>query len=407
MKSRYFYGYNIVAAGFLTQAVCIGAMFTYGIFFKEFQAEFGWSRALIAGASSLAFLLMGAGGMLAGALNDRIGPRIILSVSGISLGIGYLLLSLVQTPWQLYLFYGGFIGIGFCTHDVITLSTVTRWFVRRRGMMSGLVKVGTGAGQFCVPLLATGLVTAYGWRQAYIIIGAFSLIALVAVAQWMKRDPQSLGLHPDGDQPSNPGRAVQVETQSLSLAAAMRTVPFWMLCLAEFATFFCLLTTIVHIVPHASDQGLRPATAAAVLATMGAVSMLGRFVMGTINDKIKGKRSMLLSLLILISSLIWLQLSSTAWMLFVFAVVYGFAHGALFTIMSPLVAELFGTGSHGSLFGAILFCGTLGGSLGPWLTGHLFDLTGSYRVAFVVLLILALIGLGFISVIRPVVSNRN
>ena len=77
LKTRYFYGYNIVAAGFLIQAVVIGTLFTYGVFFKEFQVEFGWSRALISGASSLAFLIMGAGGMIAGTLNDRIGPRII------------------------------------------------------------------------------------------------------------------------------------------------------------------------------------------------------------------------------------------------------------------------------------------------------------------------------------------
>lgn len=162
LKTRYFYGYNIVAAGFLVQAVCIGAMFTYGVFFKEFQTAFGWSRALISGASSLAFLVMGAVGILAGTLNDRIGPRIIITVSGASLGIGYMLMAHLELPWQLYLLYGGFVGIGFSTHDVITLSTVARWFVIRRGMMSGLVKVGTGAGQLLVPLIATGLIAAFG-----------------------------------------------------------------------------------------------------------------------------------------------------------------------------------------------------------------------------------------------------
>ena len=90
MRSKYFYGYNIVAAGFIIQGVCIGAMFTYGVFFREFQTEFGWSRAMISGAASLAFLVMGAGGILAGRLNDRIGPRVIIVASGISFGLGYL-----------------------------------------------------------------------------------------------------------------------------------------------------------------------------------------------------------------------------------------------------------------------------------------------------------------------------
>jgi MFS family permease len=125
---------------------------------------------MISGAPSLAFLIMGAVGVLAGRLNDRIGPKILILVSGISLGMGYLLLSRLQVPWQLYLFYGVLVGIGLSTHDVITLSTVARWFVRRRGMMTGIVKVGTGAGQLLVPLAATALVTLYGWRNAYLII---------------------------------------------------------------------------------------------------------------------------------------------------------------------------------------------------------------------------------------------
>ena len=103
MKTRYFYGYNMVAAGFIIQAVGVGAMFTYGVFFKEFQAEFGWSRATISGASSLAFLMMGLVGVIAGKMNDRIGPKVIIVASGISMGIGYMLMSRLQALWQLYL----------------------------------------------------------------------------------------------------------------------------------------------------------------------------------------------------------------------------------------------------------------------------------------------------------------
>ena len=169
-------------------------MFTYGVFFKEFQAEFGWSRAAISGASSLAFLTMGLFGVIAGKMNDRIGPKLIIVASGISLGIGYLLMSRLQTLWQLYLIYGVLVGTGFSTHDVITLSTVARWFTRRRGMMSGIVKVGTGAGQFLVPLIASLLIAAYGWRNSYLIIGAAALLIFVAVAQVLSRDPQSIGL---------------------------------------------------------------------------------------------------------------------------------------------------------------------------------------------------------------------
>ena len=401
MKVRYFYGYNIVAAGFVIQAVVIGAMFTYGVFFKNFQAELGWSRAIISGASSLAFLIMGAVGILAGKLNDRIGPRVLIVVSGISLGLGYLLMSQLQTLWQLYLLYGVLVGVGLSTHDVITLSTVARWFVKRRGMMSGIVKVGTGAGQLMVPLIATALIAVYGWRSAYIILGALILMILVAVAQILRRDPQGKGLLPDGGSDVPSDARIRFEERCVSLRAAVRMRQLWIICVAEFSAFFCLLTLIVHIVPHASDMGLPQVTAAGVLSTIGGVSMIGRFVMGAANDKIGGKRSLIICFIVLLCGLIWLQFAGEAWMLFFFAVIWGFAQGGFFTVVSPTVAELFGTGSHGVLFGIVLFCGTIGGAVGPLLAGRTFDVTGSYQLVFLILTALAAGGLVLMTLLRP------
>lgn len=401
MKTRYFYGYNIVGASFFIQAVCIGAMFTYGVFFKELQQEFGWSRTLISGASSLAFFVMGTGAIIAGTLNDRIGPRIILTVSGLSIGTGYLLMSQLDMPWQLYLLYGLFAGIGFSTHDVITLSTIARWFVKYRGIMSGIVKVGTGAGQFLVPLIASVLISSFGWRKAYLIIGGVVLLALVALAQIMKRDPRKIGLLPDGIQQNSNANSVHTEDNSLSLRAAIRTMQFWGICLSEFAVFFCVFTIMVHIVPHAIDQGIKPAIAASVLSTIGGVSILGRLVMGMANDKIGGKHSLMICLIILISSFILLQFTGSTWMMFLFAFVYGFAHGGIFTVMSPMIAEFFGMGSHGQLFGAVLFVGTIGATLGPILTGYIFDVTGEYRIAFMALTVFAIVGFIPIMCLRP------
>lgn len=406
MKSRYFYGYNIVAASFITQGVTIGAMFTYGVFFKIFQTEFGWSRALISGASSTAFLFMGIGGLIAGSLNDRIGPRIILTGSAISLGVGYLLMSRLAMPWQLYILYGVLVGLGFSTHDVITLSTIARWFNVRRGTMSGIAKVGTGTGQFVMPLVATWLIAAVGWRHAHLCIGAMAMILLLFVAQFMRRDPQGLGLHPDNGVLDNK-RTASIIPESVSFRTAARTREFWIICIAEFTIFFCLLTTIVHIIPHAQDKGVPAGIAASVLSTIGAVSMLGRICMGFTNDKIGGKRSLLFCFVLLFSSLVWLQLASSAWMFFLFAVIYGFAHGGLFTVMSPLIAEMFGTSSHGLLFGSVLFCGTIGGSIGPILTGHIFDVAHSYQTAFYLLIALSAIGFFLITLLRLPIGEQS
>jgi len=406
VREKYFYGYNIVAACFIIQGVSIGAMFTYGIFFKEFQAEFGWSRAAISGASSLAFLVMGVAGIFAGRINDKIGPRVLMVISGISFGLGYLLMSNLQAPWQLYLFYGLLIGVGLSTHDIITLSTVVRWFVRRRGMMSGIVKVGTGSGQLLVPLIATAFIATFGWRQSYVIMGAIVLVMLVAAALVLRRDPQSMGLLPDGRRDEPCGDGIGFMERGVSLKRAIRTMQFWTICAAEFIIFFCILTIVVHIVPHATDMGLPPATAAGVLSMIGGASMFARFLMGTANDRIGGKRSLVICFIMLLCGLVLLQVAREAWMLFLFAAVYGFALGGFFTVMSPTVAEFFGIGSHGELFGIAVFIGTLGGSIGPLLAGRIFDVTGSYQAVFLVLTGLAVLGLVLITMLRPLGGTR-
>ncbi len=158
----------------------------------------------------------------------------------------------------------------------------------------------------------------------------------------------------------------------------------------------------MHIVPYARDLGLAPAYAAGVLSTIGGVSILGRIVMGAANDRIGGKRALIICLIVLFCGLIWLQLATEAWMLFLFAAIYGFAHGGFFTVVSPMVAELFGTDSHGLLFGIILFSGTLGGAVGPLMAGRTFDVTGSYRMVFLVLSVLTLIGFVLIILLRPI-----
>jgi MFS family permease len=129
--------------------------------------------------------------------------------------------------------------------------------------------------------------------------------------------------------------------------------------------------------------------------------MLGRIVIGTANDKIGGKRSLVICFILLLCGLFWLNVASEAWMLFLFAVIYGFAHGGFFTVMSPTIAEFFGTGSHGVLFGIVLASGTIGGAAGPLMAGRTFDVTGSYRIAFLVLILLAVMGFVLITLLQP------
>ncbi len=399
-KTRFFYGYIVIAASFIIQGIGIGTLNTFGVFFKPLLNEFGWSRATISGASSSAFFLLGLISILAGSLNDRFGPRLIMALSALFCGLGYLLMSQVDTVWQLYLFYGVIVGTGMSSNDVVTLSTTARWFVQKRGLMTGIVKVGTGAGLMIMPLVASGLISAYGWRYSYIIIGILILVFILLLSQLMRRDPGQMGQLPNGGTEKSDARA-DLSADGLSLREAIRTRQFWTVCLINLIVVFCILTIMVHIAPYAMDIGISTANAAGILSTIGGVSMLGRLVMGITSDRIGSKRSMIVCFLILVAGLFWLQVAEELWMLYLFAVVHGFAHGGLFTLISPLVAGLFGMISHGVIFGVVIFSGTIGGAVGPVLAGYIFDISNSYQSVFLILSVLGISGLALTLLLRP------
>ena len=378
----------IVGTGFLVQAVYVGLLFMFGILFLEFEETFGWSRALISGAFSVFLLGTGFIGIAMGKLNDLFGPRRIMIAGALIHGAGYALMSLIQAPWQLYFFYGVLVAVGFSTHDILTLSTIARWFTAKRSLMSGIVKAGAGAGTFVVPILVTTLLSVWNWRIACLVVGATSTLILIFLAQFLTRNPPSTPAPSRGD--STP--APQTEF-GLTLKLATKTRNFWILCFGQFLIFSCLMVVMIHVAPHARDLGFGTTQAAKVLSTIGAASILGRIILGGAADRLGGKRTLIIAYSLLSASLIWLIFIRDPWILFLFAPVYGFTHGAFFTLISPTIAEFFGTRSHGVIFAIVLFPGTIGGALSPLIAGHVFDTLGSYQPVFICLAGLAVAGL--------------
>ena len=395
-----FYGYIIVIASFFIILVIHGMHATYGVFFNPLQAEFGWSRTIISGANSLGFFLMGLFAIVTGRLTDRFGPRIIVIAYGFILGLGYALMSQVNTVWQLYLFYGVIVGMSTSSGDVSLLSTAARWFVKRRGMMTGIVKVGTGTGLFLMPLVASWLISSYGWRNSYLILSIVSMVVIVALAPFLRRDPSQKGLKPYGADARGFSSSDPVD-EGLSLRQAMRTRQFWTVCAIYFLIWYCALTMMVHIAPYAVDLGVTAARAAGVISAIGGASMLGRLVMGGAGDRVGNRRGLVICFIVLVAAMSWLQLARELWALYLLAAIYGFAHGGFFALVSPLIAELFGTRSHGVIFGMVLFIGQIGGAIGSTVTGRIFDVTHSYQIAFLLLIILSVIGFVLSTLLRP------
>ncbi|MBI2830255.1 MAG: MFS transporter [Chloroflexi bacterium] len=399
-KPRLFHGYIVVMACLLIMAAVHGAWVSFGVFFNPLLAHLGSSRAALSGASSFGFLIMGSLAIIAGALGDRIGPRVVMTAAGLLVGIGYLLMSRVDSLWQVYLFLG-IVGIGQSATDVVPLAMVVRWFLRKRSTMSGIMKVGTGLGMMGMPLLASMFITAFDWRNSYIIVAVIILATVIPFSQLLRRDPQQIGQQPDGDGALAAGNQ-NLGEKGLLLREALHTRQFWMVCGFYITLLFVTQTVMVHIVPHAVDIEIPAIRAASIVSMLGASSIMGRLAMGFAGDRMGSKRGMIVCFVVLIAALFWLQFAGSLWMLYLFAGIYGFSHGGFFALISPMIAGLFGTRSQGVLLGIVIFIGTVGGAVGPVMAGRLFDINGDYRLAFLILLIVGLVSLTLVASLKPI-----
>jgi MFS family permease len=403
---KFFYGYIVVMASFLILVSMYGTLYSFGVFFKPVLSEFGWTRAMTTGAYSLCFLLSGAVAMATGRLNDRFGPRVIMSCSGLLLGLGYLLMSKISAIWELYLYYGVIVGVGMGGGIAPSLSTVARWFVKKRGLMTGITIAGTGTGTLVTPLIANWLVSIYSWRASFTIIGITVFILIVGLAQLLIRDPGRKGLSPYGSATAVADRS-NLDLAGLSLQEAIRTAQFWILFVIYVCAGFFIQIIIVHIVIHATGLGISPGSAASVLSIVGVGSLVGRVMGGGVSDRFGNKPTITVAIILMGAGFIWLLVARELWMLYIFAIIFGLAYGEILCMMSLLPAELFGLRSQGAIIGITIFASTIGGSIGPVVAGRIFDITGSYQIAFMICVAVAIAGLILAIFIRPVYRSAN
>jgi len=401
-KPKFFYGYVIVSAAFLIMAVLIGMLYSFGVFFEPVLVEFGWTRAATSGAFSLTVIIGGIMAMVAGKLNDRFGPRLLVTAGGLLVGLGCSLTSQISAIWQLYLFYGVMVGIGSGALFVPTLSTVARWFVKRMGIMTGIAYTGIGIGTMTMPPLANWLISKYGWSNSFIIIGIITAVLITVAAQFLRRDPQSMGLLPDGgtevkQQNSN------LEASGLSLREAIHTSQLWLLCAAFLCLGFSAFAIMLHIKIHATGLGISDLIATSIYTTIGAVSIAGRIVVGSAADRIGSRLTLIISFAMLSAAFFWLSFAKEVWMLYLFAAIFGLAYSTTM-LEAPSVAELFGLRSHGVLMGMVDLSVTIGAAIGPVLIGYIFDITDSYQLGFLIFAGMSIIALILALFLKPISS---
>ena len=401
-RPKFFYGYVIVIASFIIMVMIWGMWATFGVFFESFLIEFGWTRTIISGATSFNCILLGLLCIFSAGLTDRFGPRRVTSLCGLFLGSGYLLMSRINTPWQLYLIFGVIIAIGMSAYIPI-LSIVAKWFDKRRGMMTGIVFTGMGLGTMVMPPLASRLISIYEWRTSYVIIGIVSLVVTILAAQFLKNAPEITGQSSQDYDELLENSLVSEE--ELSLKQAFHTRQFWLICALYFFFLYCLLTIIVHSVIHATGLGIAAASAANILAIIGGLCIVGMNVVGSTADKIGNRLSLIFSFVIMAIALFWLVAAKEFWMLYLFAGIFGFAYGGMQVLLSPMVADIFGLRSHGVILATTAFIGTIGAAIGPIIAGHIFDTSGSYNLAFIICAIMASTGFILTALLKPIKGN--
>lgn len=402
---RLFYGWVIVAGAFLVLFIAYGAQYSFGVFFAALLDEFHWSRASLAGAFSVYAFAYCVVGFPAGRLTDVLGPRVVIAIGGFFLGGALAGMALVTELWQPYVLYGLVAALGMGTAYVPCNTTVVKWFVRRRGLAVGLASSGGSVGTFALPPLAQLLVSAVGWRTAYVVFGAGILIVLNTVARVMRRDPESMGLSPDGD--GRPASQTADRGGRWPLGRALRTRAFWMLGAIFTATWLPVFIPLVHLVPFTLDLGVSPLRAALAVSVLGAGAVTGRLVMGGVSDRIGRKAAIGISFALQILGFLGFLVTRDLPTLYGATLVFGYSYGAISTLFPAIVGDFFGRAEAGALVG---FLFALAGSMaawGPLAAGAIYDRTGSYALAFALAATSNAIALVLLALARPPAVAEN
>lgn len=377
-----FYGWTVVAAASLVLFMAYGTQYAFGVFFAALVDEFGWSRASLSGVFSLYAAVYSGFALVAGRLTDRWGPRTVIGIGGALLGVGLVAMSGVGALWQPYVLYGTVAALGMSTAYVPCNATVAKWFTRRRGLAVGLASAGGSLGTFALPPVAHVLVSRLGWRWSYVVFGLAIFLTLNALAVMMRRDPETVGLAPDGDRPARGPARRGPPAEDWTIRRALRSRPFWILYGVFTATWTPVFIPLVHLVPMARGLGVPPLLAATLVSALGAAALIGRLVMGGASDRIGRRGALAIALALQAGAFVGFAQSHTLPALYASSLVFGFSYGGASTLFPAAVADAFGREQAGTLAGLLFALAGSMAALGPVAAGFIYDRAGDYHLAW-------------------------
>jgi MFS family permease len=394
VRLPFFYGWVVVGVAFVTMGVGVNARTAYSLLFPPILDEFGWERGLTAGAFSVGFLVAAVFTPWMGRLMDRRGPQWVVGGGVALVGAGLALAPLVRAPWHLYLTLGvlvsgGTLALGYTGHALF----LPNWFVRRRGLAIGVAFSGVGVGSIVMLPWVQALIARAGWRTACLAMAALVLVLLLPLCLLHRRRPEDLGLAPDGE-PEPPGVAagrpanvVDPEWTAVdwTLARAARTPRFWWIIVGYLTGLFSWYAVQVHQTKYLVEIGFAPGVAAWALGLVGFTGIAGQIGLGHLSDRIGREWIWTLSsagFVVCYLALLAMPAHPSAALLYVMVAAQGMLGYGLAAVYGAIPAEIFQGRHYGAIFGTLSLASSAGAALGPWVTGWLYDVTGSYAPAF-------------------------
>ena len=388
----FYYGWFVLALCFLTTLTSAGVRSSPSVLIHPLEAEFGWSRMLIASAVSMNLLLFGIAAPISGWLLDRYGPRKVMLGSLTLLIVGVSGTMAMNQFWQFFLVWGVIVGLGAGgVGSVLTATIGNRWFVARRGLALGILGSASSTGQIIFLPLFMAMITYAGWRMGSMALIVVALILLPLIYVFMRDDPSEVGLEPYGAGQSRAAssggvaslRGMRSGSATITAREVITHPTFWLLVGSFFVcggTANGLIGT--HLIPHEIDLGIPQIAAASILGVMGGLNMVGTIFSGWMIDRVRPQRWLALVYVLRGVSLLMLPFVQNLPGFFVFAVIYGLDWFATVPPSMAITADTFGKNNVGKVYGWIFMSHQIGAAIMASAAGALRTWMGDYQFAF-------------------------
>ncbi|MBI4286759.1 MAG: MFS transporter [Chloroflexi bacterium] len=386
-RPKVFYGWYVVAACFMVMLTMGEAFWSFGIFVKPLENEFGWSRSVISSAYTVFLFGFAISSLVSGRLTDRYNPRPILLISAVIASTAIGMASLVQEINQLRFFYF-MSGLGAGAGWLVPASATVHWFYGRpkAGAALGITVAGAGFGAVIFAPLINYLVLSFGWRTAFVTIGVIFFVVTALSALVIRPKPAAVEVARGKDTVA-PGVKPRWTTLRVLTTPSFIAVT---LVIASAVTAFQTLS--VHLVPHSIDTGMSPTASAVAYGLIGGFSVPGRLASGFLADRIGWHKVLTIAFFGMALSVLWIVFLGEMWMLYAFVFFYGTFHGFRLPSQVGILEQFYGKDTLGELLGITTAVAQIASAFAPYVAAVIFDRTGSYTPVFIIMLLLFLGG---------------